>query len=813
MTISLHSLADLVRPESTLLLFGAGASIPSGAPSVAVLKQQLGEAINVDPDGFAFAELCSLVEMKCDRARLVKVVRDSFRGVRPSGGILNVADYEWPAIFTTNYDDLVERVFIKAKKPISVLSSNFDFGVRHAPGSTPIYKIHGTIGLDVVDGHRSRLILTADDNDLCEDYREALYDRLKADLSSFDLLIVGQSLADPDLDAIVRRAVKLRQSSGVSRSIYLLSYTADESRALLYKSRGIRVAFGGIDDLFLELAKKAPSHSLVHEDSEELVPLGSHLNPITIDVEHQTTAVAADFGRMFAGGAPTYSDIRAGLTFDRVAQAAIVDQLCGDRQFEMIVGASGVGKTALARKVVSELQARGFSAWEHRTDREFFSEAWVEVAERMAAKGVSGVLLLDDAHLYLPDVNRLADSLAAKKLSGLKLVITSARNHWRPRVKSPELFRNGNVTELSQLDHTEVGGLLTFVERSGTVAKLVDKSFRGFTASEKRRRLVERCNRDFFVCLKNIFANDSFDTIVLREFAAISGNYQDIYKYICALEALGVVVHRQLVIRLLQIQAQDVAIVLGNLEGLVEEYEINRKESVFGWRGRHVVISEIIAKHKFSSEAEIHGLLKQVVARISPTYDVEIRTLRQLCSIQGGISRISAISDQNELLRMMISAAPRERVPRHRLISNLIRSGAFTDAETEIRVFENDLKLDGPVRRYKVRLLVERAISVVGLMPEDKAAMLNEAYGAAQRILNSDSLSKQSLQLFGDVSLELFKVTGDYTFVDIAMERMKAAEQELQDPEITRLIYRFDQRITPASQHEVEFDSIDLEPD
>jgi hypothetical protein len=45
------------------------------------------------------------------------------------------------------------------------------------------------------------------------------------------------------------------------------------------------------------------------------------------------------------------------------------------------------------------------------------------------------------------------------------------------------------------------------------------------------------------------------------------------------------------------------------------------------------------------------------------------------------------------------------------------------------------------------------------------------------------------------------------------MERMKAAEQELQDPEITRLIYRFDQRITPASQHEVEFDSIDLEPD
>lgn len=279
------------------------------------------------------------------------------------------------------------------------------------------------------------------------------------------------------------------------------------------------------------------------------------------------------------------------------------------------------------------------------------------------------------------------------------------------------------------------------------------------------------------------------------------------------MESFGVRVHRQLLIRLLHISAEDVAIVLRNLEGLVEEYEITPRDSTFGWRGRHLVISEIITRHKFNNQSEVFGLLKKVVSKISPTYSIEIRTLRQLCSFDGGLPRINNVQDQNELLRMMISVAPRERVPRHRLISNLIRTGAFPDAETEIRVFENDLGSDGPVRRYKVRLLIERAVSTVGLMPEDKATMLNEAYSAACRIIERDQVTRQSLQLYGDVCLELFKVTGDYTFIDDALEQMKSAELDLGDPDITRLIHRFEQRVNPASQAALEFETVELEVD
>ena len=62
--------------------------------------------------------------------------------------------------------------------------------------ATSLFKIHGTIGKDLVDGHVSRLILTDLYYDATQEYREALYDRLKSDMSPGSyVLIVGQSLA------------------------------------------------------------------------------------------------------------------------------------------------------------------------------------------------------------------------------------------------------------------------------------------------------------------------------------------------------------------------------------------------------------------------------------------------------------------------------------------------------------------------------------------------------------------------------------------------------------------------------------------
>ena len=51
-----------------------------------------------------------------------------------------------------------------------------------------------------------------------------------------------------------------------------------------------------------------------------------------------------------------------------------------------------------------------------------------------------------------------------------------------------------------------------------------------------------------------------------------------------------------------------------------------------------------------------------------------------------------------------MSIAPSERVPRHRLIRNLIDAGAYDKADTEIRIFEKDFGADGIKIRCAGRL-------------------------------------------------------------------------------------------------------------
>jgi hypothetical protein len=294
------------------------------------------------------------------------------------------------------------------------------------------------------------------------------------------------------------------------------------------------------------------------------------------------------------------------------------------------------------------------------------------------------------------------------------------------RVKSGTLFKYGKEFRLSQLSSEEIDRLLQLADVNASIKKLIEPKFSGFSRTEKRVRLADRCEADMFVCLRSIFFSENFDDIILREYADLDLKYQQIYRYVAAMENAGVKVHRQLLIRLLNIPASSIASALDNLTDIITEYDVDSKEGIFAWRTRHSVIAGIVTRYKFNDLNKIITLFEQVIQNLQPTYDIEIRTIRELCNIDTGIPSIPEKETQNRLLRMMISTAPGERVPRHRLIRNLIASDDYDRAETEIRVFETDFALDGPVYRYKVELMVARASKSPGLMPDDRITILEE---------------------------------------------------------------------------------------
>lgn len=115
--IPLDELAQGVNPARTVLFLGAGASVPSGAPTGA----QLAEAVSVELRGRVISadlqELATILERLVGREALVAAVRKQLTELAPSRGLLTLPEFPWHAIYTTNFDRLVELAYRRVGNP------------------------------------------------------------------------------------------------------------------------------------------------------------------------------------------------------------------------------------------------------------------------------------------------------------------------------------------------------------------------------------------------------------------------------------------------------------------------------------------------------------------------------------------------------------------------------------------------------------------------------------------------------------------------------------------------------------------------
>ena len=147
----------------------------------------------------------------------------------------------------------------------------------------------------------------------------------------------------------------------------------------------------------------------------------------------------------------------------------------------------------------------------------------------------------------------------------------------------------------------------------------------------------------------------------------------------------------------------------------------------------------------------------------------------------------------------MISKIPGERIPRHRLIRNLIEMKQFEDAEAEIRVFCKDFKEDGPVYRYRIQMLLARSKHSPGLLEEDRLVLLNRARDKAITGIRKYKENKHMLYTYCEVGIEFYKKTNDLSVFENAIVAMREAQATICDPEITRKADEYERRVLQNS--------------
>ena len=747
------------------------------------------EVARIEPKSEDLVETSSILERRYSRRQVIDSVVGALQKLQPTGGLLGLPRFNWNAVFTTNFDQLLESAYKACGLPLTPIRSNYDYSYREARAETSLYKLHGCISQDRSLGHKASMILTEQDYEEFEKYRQSIFSLLQTTILTRDVLVIGQSLSDQHLRDLIRKVLAYKQQ-GAKGEVYVLIYDKDNLRAPLLEDQGAKIAFGGIDD-FVHAMTATPAAVVSAEvSSSEVLPLA--LVSIVESASHARLA-EPNVTRMFNGSSATFADIKAAITFERAQVGLVIQQLKNKSSpIIAIIGAAGVGKTTFARQILFQLGDAGYHGFEHKTDFPFQSQPWIAFESELRAKGDRAVVLLDECTRYLRQVNLLVDHLATLEDSALRVVITANAAQWGLRIKSPALVRKGHVIELSRLVDSELHSLVNLVQFNKSVADLVQAEFRVLNRASQFSRLKERCSADMFVCLKNIFANDSLDRILLSEYNELDETAQEHYRYVAALESVGMRVHRQLVMRLVGLRADQVGAVLAGLTGIVDEFEINPRDGIYGWSTRHIVIARKITEYKFSSLSDLVALFKGIIANVNPAIHTELQSIRDLCDTEFGIGRLGDAPTRKGLYRELIKVAPAERIPWHRLIRELLDEGALEEVEYMIRDAIEAVGADAPIDRFKVRLIVSRAELTKGISAADRLALLRKAYEVAQKNIGRHRNDKYSYRVLCQVAVKLIENGETVHILDEAVSRMREGAEAILDPEMDRDLRQFE---------------------
>jgi putative nucleotidyltransferase with HDIG domain len=202
-----NELVDNIFTGNCVLFLGAGASIESGAPSSKELAKTLADQFlegchSEDP----LPRVTAYIENKpgIGRSPLIKYLVKRLSNLSPSSGHIILAKFKWKAIYTTNYDLLIEKgyeqAFGKEFRYIRILQSKEFSNIEDNRNCVPIYKLHGCISHPFSE--ETPLIITEDDYHRNYTNKVALLDQLRVHIYRCPLVFIGYSFADYSLSEI-----------------------------------------------------------------------------------------------------------------------------------------------------------------------------------------------------------------------------------------------------------------------------------------------------------------------------------------------------------------------------------------------------------------------------------------------------------------------------------------------------------------------------------------------------------------------------------------------------------------------------------
>ena len=656
-------LRTAIESGNCVLFLGAGigqsAHRPDGqpAPDASTLAQDIASHFKLNPpENPDLASVASIVDLRIGRSELEAYLQERLADLEPDESLMWLLSRRWAAIFTTNYDRLIDRTYELIANP-SQKPEDFTYSsdiTKHDPRfEVPICYIHGTL----FGPKRSHIIITDDDYARFQERRRMLFDFLKHEFATSPVLYVGYSNRDPNWKSTIAELAAEFSPAPLPQS-YRIAPATDPYEAEILQHRNI----ASIDLTFQRFyAITAP---IIASDSSDSIRYREAAAQVPGDLRTAFEKSPAPTSRLLAswtyvnqaafhevsnmesflkGDRPNWALIGSRQTFERDIEETIYDNMLDyatissrNSRAIIVLAPAGYGVSTLLMTLAARLvQDNAGPVFMLRPGAQVL-EGDIEYAALWSE--AKPFFFVDNASEHAEVVRTMLQRL--EDIGKPAMFILGERlNEWRQE------HGRLNVEEyqIEPLSEPEIHRLLDLLTQYSQLGVLESLSRELQVAAVKQKH-----GQDLLVVLRETTEGRSFDAILEDEFQGIQTPLaKRLYLTVCCFSQHGAYVRDSLLAELLDVNLVDLYEKTdASTEGVVVYDDVGHAQTVHAARARHRVIASIVWD-RCSSPDEKDVILTSALSGLNLNYGLDKsafdhfvrsdRNIDQIRSLEGRI--------------------------------------------------------------------------------------------------------------------------------------------------------------------------------
>lgn len=698
-----------------------GGPIPDASQLARILADKF--RVPVEDTNVNLAKVSQYIEVKHGgRRELTAYISQVLAQAEPDESIMWIPSIKWKAIFTTNYDNVIQKAYDRFSHPkLNYVTITRSTGIRDFDPhlEVPIFHVHGSL----FASESPDIIITERDFVKYREQRKMMFEQLKHYMASSCVLYVGYSHNDPNWNQLLLEVEEEFLPEQVPTAYRVDPYTSALEIELL-KARNIITLSQRfdefVDDASIQVEKvdvtaldiqnlksRIPSGFVEDYDSNPVAVLRL-LNAWTFVNEIPATELKSDVFNYVRGDRPSWGTVFDEGYFTRDIESevyeAILDYITEPRQRVqvcLISAPAGYGTTSLlmilAAKLVKERAGVVFFHQESQELREGDIEYALSRNTRQRC-----VFFIDNAADHTRVLRAVLRRARETRMPAV-FVLGDRTNEWaqsRPTIA-------GNTFEIQPLSDTEIERLIDFLAQHGELNKLEELSREHQIAAIRKNY-----ERELLVAIREATEGLNLGAILENEYWGIRDDFSiRAYSIICCFNQHGALLRVDLLADLLGVTLPEYYDrTRGFLDGVVKFSEINQIDGQVAVRARHRLIARIVWDRCVSS-ADKQMILHESLAKMNIMHSIDKSAFESFIRSDRIVDELRTLDSKIRFFETAINKDPDNPYVRQHYSRMFMRAD---EPAMALRIIDEAIEMNGKIASLyhtKGTILSQMAIS------------------------------------------------------------------------------------------------------